>query len=97
MGTSNPILAPNSALFLIALELYANKTNVSPPYCNEDEVSQAALYLEFNLDNVLKAFRDLWLLEPRCEAHKGRMRKDGPFLGIEIAGRECSDRVVVLA
>lgn len=88
-------MAPYSALLLVALELYANEKNVSPPHNNE--ISQAASYLEFNLDNVLKAFRDLWLLESRCEAHKGRMRKDGPFLGIEVAGRECSDRVVVLA
>lgn len=42
-------------------------------------------YLKLNLDNVLKAFFDLWLLESRIKTCKSRMRKDAPFLGIKFA------------
>lgn len=55
------------------------------------------LELEFNLDNVLKAFFDLWLLESRTKARKSRMRKNTPLLGIKFAATQRSNGVVVLA
>ena len=73
------------------------QNSVSTSDCSKDEVTQADVYLELNLDNILEAFCDFWLLESRCKAHKGRVRKDTSFLGIKAAGSECSNRVVVLA
>ncbi len=48
-------------------------------------LSEKFRYLKLNLDNVLKAFFDLWLLESRIKTCKSRMRKDAPFLGIKFA------------
>ena len=87
MSTSNPVLAPYSALLLVAVKLCVHRTKVSPSRFYPDDVTQAVMYLELNLDNVLEAFGDLGFLESRSEAHKGRMRKDTPILGIKSPDR----------
>ena len=83
--TSNPVLAPYLALLLIALELRVNRSNVSRSLRYQADVIRTLRYLKLNLDNVLKAFFDLWLLESRIKSCESRMRKDAPFLGIEFA------------
>ena len=54
-------------------------------------------YLEIDGDDVLEAFTELWLLESRSKAGKGRVRENSALLWIKMIGGKSPDCVIMLA
>lgn len=56
---------------------------ISQFHPHQGELDRTVSYPKVNLDDVLKAFFDLWLFEPGIKAYESRVRQNASFLGIE--------------